>query len=232
MFRTGIVLGRGTGWLCLMRPELIIFDCDGVLIDSEFVASRVVAANLSRNGWEMDADAAMRLFMGMSILEMEPVIEGRLRRRLPEGWRAGLAGELVAALADEAVVIPGAREVLERVSGMGIPWRVASNSSDEEMAVKFGRTGLADLTAGLTFAAMKVGRPKPAPDVYLAAAASAGVAPAGCLVVEDSKLGVEGAVAAGMVCYGFDMHGDGAHLRAAGAVGVLRALDELFGVIA
>jgi HAD superfamily hydrolase (TIGR01509 family) len=214
-----------------MRPELIIFDCDGVLIDSEFVASRVVAANLSALGWEMDAAAAMRMFLGMSILEMEPIIEGRLRRGLPAEWRQGLADELVRALAAEAAVIPGARETLERVNGMGIAWRVASNSSDEEMAVKFGRTGLADLTAGLTYAAMKVGRPKPAPDVFLAAARDAGVAPERCLVVEDSVLGVAGAVAAGMVCYGFDMHGDGAHLRAAGATGVLHSLAELFEVV-
>jgi HAD superfamily hydrolase (TIGR01509 family) len=214
-----------------MRPELIIFDCDGVLVDSEFVASRVVAANLSSLGWPLDAAAAMRMFVGMSILEMEPIIEGRLRRRLPEGWRQNLADELVAALSQEAELVPGAREMLERVNRLGIPWRVASNSSDEEMAVKFRRTGLEDLTAGLTFAAMRVGRPKPAPDVYLAAAADAGAAPARCLVLEDSKLGVEGAVAAGMVCYGYAAHDDGAHLLAAGATGVLGKLDELFGVL-
>jgi HAD superfamily hydrolase (TIGR01509 family) len=131
----------------------------------------------------------------------------------------------------EAELVPGAREMLERVNRLGIPWRVASNSSDEEMAVKFRRTGLEDLTAGLTFAAMRVGRPKPAPDVYLAAAADAGAAPARCLVLEDSKLGVEGAVAAGMVCYGYAAHDDGAHLLAAGATGVLGKLDELFGVL-
>jgi HAD superfamily hydrolase (TIGR01509 family) len=214
-----------------MRPELIIFDCDGVLVDSEFVASRVVAGNLSSLGWPLDAAAAMRMFVGMSILEMEPIIEGRLRRRLPEGWRQNLADELVAALSQEAELVPGAREMLERVNRLGIPWRVASNSSDEEMAVKFRRTGLEDLTAGLTFAAMRVGRPKPAPDVYLAAAADAGAAPARCLVLEDSKLGVEGAVAAGMVCYGYAAHDDGAHLLAAGATGVLGKLDELFGVL-
>jgi HAD superfamily hydrolase (TIGR01509 family) len=214
-----------------MRPELIIFDCDGVLIDSEFVASRVVAANLSAHGWEMDEAAAMRLFMGMSIVEMEPIVEGRLRRRLPEGWRRGLVEELAAALAEEAEEIPGARAALERVNELGVPWRVASNSSDEEMAIKFGRTGMAALVAGKCFAAMRVGRAKPAPDVYLAAAADAGVSPENCLVVEDSVLGVEGGVAAGMVVYGFDRHGDGGHLRAAGARVVLRGLDELFGVL-
>jgi len=214
-----------------MRPELVIFDCDGVLIDSEFVASRVVAGNLSRHGWEMDAAAAMRLFMGMSIVEMEPMIEGRLRLRLPEGWRRGLADELLAALRDEAVEVPGAKAMLLRANELGVAWRVASNSSDEEMEVKFGRTGMAELVAEKCFAAMRVGRAKPAPDVYLAAAGDAGVAAEACLVVEDSVLGVEGAVAAGMVVYGFDRHGDGGHLRAAGAKGVLRALDELFEVL-
>jgi len=214
-----------------MRPELIIFDCDGVLIDSEFVASRVVAANLSRIGWEMDAAAAMRLFMGMSILEMEPMIEARLRRHLAPGWRAGLAAELMAALAAEAVEVPGAKAMLERVEDMGIAWRVASNSSDEEMAVKFARTGMARLVAGKIFAAMRVGRAKPAPDVFLAAAASAGVAARDCVVLEDSVLGVEGAISAGMVVYGLDRHGDGRHLVAAGAAEVFRELGELFEVI-
>ncbi len=217
------------GWL--MRPELIIFDCDGVLIDSEFVASRVVAANLSGVGWEMDAAAAMRLFMGMSIAEMEPMIEGRLRRHLPAGWRAGLVGELATALAAEAEEIPGARAMLERVNGMGIGWRVASNSSDEEMAIKFGRTGMADLVAGKTYAAMRVGRAKPAPDVFLAAAADAGVRAADCVVLEDSVLGVEGAVAAGMVCYGLDRHGDGRHLVEAGAEMVFRELGGFLEVL-
>ncbi len=217
------------GWP--MQPELIVFDCDGVLIDSEFVASRVVAANLSRVGWEMDAAAAMRLFMGMSIVEMEPLIEGRLRRHLPEGWRAGLSAELLAALRDEAVEVPGAKAMLERVNGMGIDWRVASNSSEEEMAVKFARTGMTELVAGRCFAAMRVGRAKPAPDVFLAAAADAGVAARDCIVLEDSVPGVEGAVSAGMVAYGFDRHGDGRHLLEAGADAVFRDLDELFGVI-
>ncbi len=208
------------GWL--MRPELIIFDCDGVLIDSEFVASRVVAANLSRNGWEMDAAAAMRLFMGMSIVEMEPLIEGRLRRHLAPGWRAGLVAELAAALAEEAEEIPGARALLERVNGMGIAWRVASNSSDEEMAIKFGRTGMTELVGGKCFAAMRVGRAKPA---------SAGVMPGDCVVLEDSVLGVEGAVSAGMVCYGLDRHGDGRRLIEAGAEKVFRELDGFLEVL-
>jgi HAD superfamily hydrolase (TIGR01509 family) len=211
-----------------MLPELIIFDCDGVLVDSESVASRLVAANLSRLGWAMDAQEAQRLFLGMSIIDMQPVIEAKLERVLDPGWRAELAGELVEALAVESTLIPGARAMLERVSMMGIDWRVASNSSDEELCVKFLATGLDDLMKSRAFAAARWGRPKPAPDVYLAAARDAGVAPARCLVIEDSPLGVTGAVAAGMLVYGFASHGASEDLKIAGAALVLRRLDELF----
>jgi HAD superfamily hydrolase (TIGR01509 family) len=212
-----------------MRPELIIFDCDGVLIDSEMVASRLIAANLTKLGWTMTTEESMARFLGMSILDMEPVIEARVGR-LPAGWRDGLARDLVVALGTESKLIPGARELLLRVNAMGIEWRVASNSSMEEMRVKFAKTGLAELVGEeKCFAASSVGRPKPAPDVFLAAAG--GVAPGRCLVVEDSALGVTGAVAAGMVCYGFAPHGDGAALLAAGATGLFRELDELFGVL-
>jgi HAD superfamily hydrolase (TIGR01509 family) len=212
-----------------MRPELIIFDCDGVLIDSEGVASGVTAASLSALGWEMTAEEALHRFLGMSIVDIEPLVAAHIGRPVPAGWREALARELVVALERGARLIPGAREMLLRVDELRIPWRVASNSSDEEMRVKFAKTGLSDLVEGKCFAAAGNGKPKPAPDVFLAAAG--GVSPGRCLVVEDSSLGVTGAVAAGMVCYGFDRHGDGGALLAAGAAGVLRGLEELFGVV-
>ena len=218
-----------------MPPELIIFDCDGVLIDSEGVASTVVAADLTQHGWPMTPDEAMTIFLGMSIQNMQPMIEAHLGHALPATWRNDLADKLIAALATEATLIPGAREMLERVNALGIPWRVASNSSDAEMDVKFSRTGLSDLTAGLTHAAASViakgGRPKPAPDIFLAAAASAHTDPAKCIVLEDSALGVTGAVAAGMTCYGFAPHSDGKKLLAAGATAVIHHLNDLFGLI-
>jgi HAD superfamily hydrolase (TIGR01509 family) len=213
-----------------VRPDLIIFDCDGVLIDSESIASRLIARNLTALGWPLTTEDSMALFLGMSIVDMEPIIEARLGRALPEGWRKQIAAELVVALGSEVTLIPGAREMLLRVNMLGIPWRVASNSSEEEMTAKFAHTGLDDLTVGLTYSAGSViakgGRPKPAPDVFLSAAASANVLPSRCAVLEDSVLGVTGAVAAGMTCYGFAPHGDGADLTAAGAVKILHNLDE------
>ncbi|MBU6418785.1 MAG: HAD-IA family hydrolase [Proteobacteria bacterium] len=219
-----------------MPPDLIIFDCDGVLIDSEMVASRVVAAEMTSLGWEMTPEDSMRQFLGMNLSDMVPMIEARLGILLPDGWRRDMADKLIDALSEEAVPIPGADEMLKRVTAMGFDWRVASNSSDEEMAVKFARTGLTELTAGRCVSAASViakgGKAKPAPDVFLAAAEDAKIRPERCIVLEDSRLGMRGAVAAGMICYGFDPHGDGAALRAEGAAAVFSRLDEIFGVLA
>ncbi len=219
-----------------MTPELIIFDCDGVLIDSEGVANTVIAEDLTSLGWPMDATESMRHFMGMSLTDMEPIIEAKIARQLPTEWRPELAQKLVIALGTQSKLIPGAADLLRQVTARGINWRVASNSSDEEMEVKFARTGLAALTQGRTHSAASViargGRAKPAPDVFLAAAASAAVPPKRCIVLEDSPLGVTGAVAAGMTCYGFAPHGGGETLLAAGAKSVFTRLDEILGVFA
>ncbi len=219
-----------------MNPELIIFDCDGVLIDSEGVASTIIAQELTSLGWPMDATASMSLFMGMSITDMEPIIETHLNRKLPPNWRPDLAEKLVIALGTQSKLIPGAEKMLMEVTARGIDWRIASNSSDEEMAVKFARTGLTTLTQGRAHSAASVialgGRAKPAPDVFLAAAASANTPPNRCIVLEDSPLGVTAAVAAGMTCYGFAPHGSGAALLAAGAHKIFTRLDEILGVFA
>jgi HAD superfamily hydrolase (TIGR01509 family) len=219
-----------------MNPELIIFDCDGVLIDSEGVASTIIAQELTSLGWSMDATASMSLFMGMSITDMEPIIEAKLGRKLSPNWRPDLAEKLVIALGTQSKLIPGAEKMLIEVTARGIDWRIASNSSDEEMAVKFARTGLTSLTQGRAHSAASVialgGRAKPAPDVFLAAAASANTPPDCCIVLEDSALGVTAAVAAGMTCYGFAPHGTGASLLAAGAAKIFTRLDEILGVFA
>jgi beta-phosphoglucomutase-like phosphatase (HAD superfamily) len=214
-----------------MPPELIIFDCDGVLIDSEGIASDVVARDLTAQGWPMTTGQAEAIFIGMSIQDMQPKIEAH-----PVNWRADLAAKLVDALRDAARLMPGAREALEMVNATRIPWRVASNSSDEEMDVKFARTGLTGLVAGRLYSASRIiaagGRPKPAPDIYLTAARDAGISPAACLVVEDSVVGVTAAVAAGMSVIGLAPHDDGARLRAAGATATMRHLNELSGALA
>ena len=124
----------------------------------------------------------------------------------------------------------GAREALASVTALGLIWRIASNSSDLEMNAKFGRTGWTDLVAGRTHSAHELvrlgGAAKPAPDVYLAAATADQVEPAHCLVIEDSVAGVTAARAAGMDCLGLAQSGDGAALRAAGAI-PFRSMHDL-----
>jgi HAD superfamily hydrolase (TIGR01509 family) len=199
------------------RLRLVIFDCDGVLIDSEPVVNRVVAEELTRLGWPMTAEESCARFLGLDLNAMVPLIEMAVGRPLPATWQGAMQAWIVAALRDDAPMVPGAREALEATTALGLPWRVASNSSHEEMRAKFSRNGLLQAVAGRLHSFTDVARGKPAPDLFLAAAAAEGVMPAECLVVEDSVPGVTGAVAAEMACFGLARHGGGAALAAAGA---------------
>jgi beta-phosphoglucomutase-like phosphatase (HAD superfamily) len=213
------------------RPlELVIFDCDGVLIDSEALCNRVVAQLLTADGWAMTAEECEHRFTGMSFYAMQPVIETRLGRSLGSGWVDRLVSVVIDAMAFEVEPVPGARQALEATTALGLPWRIASNSSHPEMEAKFGRAGWPDLVAGRMHSAVDVialgGAGKPAPDVFLAAAAAETIAPAHCLVIEDSVTGANAARAAGMDCLALVPHGDGAALRAAGAM-PFRSMHDL-----
>ncbi len=197
--------------------RLVIFDCDGVLVDSERVSNRVLAEDLTKRGWPMSGEEAEHLFLGISIEAIERHAEAVLERPLPADWREHIKNAIVDAMSHEAVAIPGAIETLRALTARGIAWRVASNSSHAEMAAKFQRLGIASMVAGRLHSFEDVARSKPAPDVYLAAASTEGVEPRECLVIEDSVPGVTAAIAAGMDCLGFDRSADGRSLRDAGA---------------
>lgn len=207
--------------------RLLIWDCDGVLVDSEGPANRVAAEEVTRLGWPMTQQESMDAFVGLRLSDMPPLIEARTGRPVPPGWVEMLRTRIIDTLAAEVQAMPGAADAWRAAAAMGLAQRVASNSSHEEMRVKFDRTGLASLVAGRVHSARDVGRGKPAPDLFLASAAAEGVPPGACLVVEDSVPGTQGAVAAGMACIGFDPHGDGARLLEAGAARVLHDLAEL-----
>ncbi len=207
---------------CIAAPlELVIFDCDGVLIDSEPVCDRVVAAELAELGLPITPAECHDQFIGMSFYDMQPVIEAKLDRSLGITWVDDLVARLTAVLHTEAKPIPGAREALAAVAALGLPYRIASNSSHREMNAKFACAGLTELVAGRVHSAVDIiaagGRGKPAPDVFLAAATAEGVASEHCVVIEDSIPGVRGAIAAGMECLGFSPSGDNAGLRSTGA---------------
>ncbi len=197
---------------------LVIFDCDGVLIDSEPVTNRICAAAISRLGWQMSAATCQQLFLGMNLDEMMPVIEARLGRPIPGDWPVRLEQEIAAAMRREARLMPGAKQALEAAAALGLPFRVASNSSHVELAAKLTRTGISDMLAGRTHSYHDVPLGKPAPDLFLAAAGAEKVPPASCLVIEDSLPGVLGAKSAGMTCLGFCPQGEGCALGQAGAM--------------
>lgn len=198
--------------------RLVIFDCDGVIIDSEAIAGRITAASLSELGWAMTAEEAQHRFVGMGLVDIMPLVATAIGRPVPADWRHDLKRRYVTALAEEVTTVPGAVEAMRALSACGMVWRVASNSSHEEMAVKFGRVGLTDFVAGRLHSYTDVPRAKPEPDLFLATAAAEGVKPAECVVIEDSIVGARAAAAAGMDCLAYVPYGDGATLRQTGAV--------------
>ena len=206
--------------------RLVIFDCDGVLVDSEGPAAQVSAREVSALGWPMTADEAMARFIGLRLSDMPALVTAHTGRPVPPGWVEHLRDRMIEAFANDMQPMPGAAAALRATTALGLPYRVASNSSHEEMRVKFARTGLAQLVEGRVHSARDVAAGKPAPDVFLAAAAAESVAPEACIVVEDSLPGIRGAMAAGMTCIGLDPHGPGDALRAAGARPI-RSLSEL-----
>jgi len=209
----------------------ILFDCDGVLADSEPVVNRVVAADLSARGWTITPDEAGAIFLGMSFPTIVPIIEARVGP-LPADWPEVLKHRTAETMAREVTPVPGAAEVLAAVRAAGVPVALASNSSRVELAAKLTRLGFTETFGGRIFSFEDVPKPKPEPDVYLAAAAACGADPAACVVVEDSAAGVRAGVAAGCTVFGFAHVTEPEVLLAAGAHSVftdLLQLPELLG---
>lgn len=174
----------------------VLFDCDGVLADSESIANRIVAEELTALGWALDAHAAQREFLGLALPDMCPVIERRVGP-LPTGWASRLGKRIAQAMEHEVQPMPGAATALARLAEAGLPMAVCSNSSRGELAMKMRVLGFSRYVAPRIFSFQDVARPKPAPDLYLTAAEACGVAPGACLVVEDSAAGIAAGMAAG-----------------------------------
>jgi HAD superfamily hydrolase (TIGR01509 family) len=202
--------------------RLVIFDCDGVLIDSEALCDRVLSRHLHATGWKLSPADCHHKFLGLTFPDIQSAAETHLARALPADWVLQLVQSVTTAMAQEVEPIPGARHAIEATIALGLPFRIASNSSRPELEAKFARTGLAPLVAGRVHSAYDLiarGKSgKPAPDLFLEAAAAENIPPEACLVIEDSIPGVQAAIAAGMTCLGFAPDTDGAHLRREGAL--------------
>lgn len=210
---------------------LVIFDCDGVLVDSELIALEELAAMMTDYGHPMSVAACQEAFMGRHNADIIRGIEARLGRSLPgEGPR--MRQRMLARLERELKPVAGAADVLARLDGQRC---VASSSDHNRVALTLRWTGL-DRFFDHIFSGVDVARGKPAPDLFRHAAATMGVAPVDCVVIEDSAMGVQAGVAAGMRVIGFTggLHTDAGHaerLRAAGAKAIVAAMADLPGAL-
>ncbi|MFF7989665.1 HAD family hydrolase [Kitasatospora xanthocidica] len=180
--------------------ELVIFDCDGVLVDSEVIAVRVLVRLGEEYGWALSEAEAIERFVGRSEAANHATVAERLGEETATVWDKRFR-ELHAEAVDAGLTpVDGLPEALAAIT---LPTCVASSGPHEKMRHTLGRTGLHDRFAGRIFSATDVGRGKPAPDLFLHAARSMGVDPAACVVVEDSLPGVQAARAAGMRALGY-----------------------------
>jgi HAD superfamily hydrolase (TIGR01509 family) len=182
------------------RIELVIFDCDGVLVDSERLAVRIDVQVLTQLGWVMTEAEVIERFVGLSDATIRTAIEAHIGRRLADEWEQEFQHLYRAAFAAELTAVDGVGEALDGISTQTC---VASSGTHEKMRFTLGLTGLLARFEGRMFSVTEVGRGKPAPDLFLHAAARMGVAPAACAVVEDSRFGIEAAHAAGMRPFGY-----------------------------
>jgi HAD superfamily hydrolase (TIGR01509 family) len=211
--------------------QLVIFDCDGVLVDSESISRGVLARLLTAEGRPTTLAQARRDYQGLLLSEVRESAEAKLGRALPEDWLADFERERAELFAQQLEPVPGAADTVERVSEAGLQVCVASQGKLEKTRLSLELTGLRRLFPDRAlFSASSVPRGKPHPDLFLHAASAMGVEPAGCVVVEDTASGARAAVSAGMRVFGYVADGDEAALRSAGAE-TFRSMTELPGLL-
>ena len=209
-----------------MRYDLIIFDNDGVLVDSEPISNRHLAAYLTELGVPTSYEDSLRDYMGSAMHRVHDLVLERTGRRLPEDFDDVLHARIFASFERELRPVPGAVDVLEKLAADGVPYCVASSGSHQKIRVGHCTAGLQRwFQEDRIFSSQDVGRGKPAPDLFLYTAERMGVAPERCAVVEDSPLGVQAAVAAGMDVYGFTAMTPAERLT--GATQLFSHMDEL-----
>lgn len=180
--------------------ELVVFDCDGVLVDSEVISIRVDQRVLADLGWELELDEIVERFVGKSEAHFIAAVEQKLGVRLDEGWDRDYGQWYREAFERDLEAVDGVEEALD---GLPLPHCVASSGSHDKMRRTLGKTGLLRRFQGRIFSATEVAHGKPAPDLFLHAAESLNTAPERCAVVEDSAYGVQAARAAGMHVFAY-----------------------------
>lgn len=217
-----------------MIPRLVVFDCDGVLVDTEPPQAVVLAAVLAEHGAPVTPDDVLGRYTGFALEAIADDLAERIGVRLPAGWAQVFRDRRGPAFEEAGIdAIPGARAAVEAVRDAGVPYGVASQGRLDKTALTLRLSGLADLfPEDVRFSADQVARPKPAPDLFLHAARALGGDPGRTVVVEDSVPGATAARAAGMRVLGFAADGDPEALRAVGAepFGAMAELPGLLGL--
>ncbi|MEO8242407.1 MAG: HAD family phosphatase [bacterium] len=213
-----------------MTPKAVLFDCDGVVVDSEGMSFDLLAEQLVLYGHPMNHDEMRKLFLGGT---MRSFMEAARARGvpLPDGWVEAQYQRMYDRLAQGTPLVQGILAVLDALDAAGILYAMGSNGPLRKMEVTLSQhPGLVERFRGHIYSAQALGAPKPAPDVYLHAAQALGVAPGDCVVVEDSASGLQAAMAARMRGFGYAAEDDGAQLAALGAT-VFHRMADLPGLL-
>jgi len=215
--------------------DAVLFDCDGVLVDSEPITCRVLAEMLGELGWPISVHETMERFIGKMVKDQASLIRERTGFALTEGWLASFRARRDDALTRELAAVPGAIAAVDALSAR-LPGRmaVASGADRGKILLQLGKIGLLPRFQGQVYSGQEMPRSKPFPDVYLAAAEGLNVDPRRCAVVEDTVTGAAAGVAAGATVFGYSPaeagHSGAQALRAAGVVAIftdMRALPDV-----
>lgn len=208
--------------------DLVIFDCDGVLVDSERASNQVLARLLSEIGVRLTFEETVENFIGLSLPQTLQRAEELLGGPPPENFLPELKRRTRRRFETELAPVPGAEEVL---STLPVPYCVASNGNRAKMLFTLSKTGLLHRFDRRMFSAEDVAVPKPAPDLFLHAADTLGARPENCIVVEDTPGGISAARCAGMRVYAYAGLTPRSKLLSAGPTGVIRSLPELLPIV-
>ncbi|GIZ51802.1 HAD family hydrolase [Noviherbaspirillum aridicola] len=211
----------------MKKFDMVAFDCDGVLVDSEPVTCGVLAAMLCELGWQITLEETIHTFVGRLVRDEIPLIEQRTGRPAPADFYQQFVARRDAALREAIEPVRHVADAIARLDAAGMRFCVASGADRAKMQLTLGKTGLLPWFDGKMFSGLEVPRSKPAPDVYLEAARVMGVAPARCLVIEDTPTGIRAGRDAGMTVYGYAERMDAQLLLEAGAERVFDDMAQL-----
>ena len=220
-----------------MKFEAVLFDCDGVLVDSEPITNGVLRDMLAERGWVLTVQECMRLFVGKAVKDESALIEAHTGQPVTEAWLASFRERRNVGLVERVTPIPGALQAAAAIYALyGGRIACASGADRYKVELQMDKCGLMPYFRGRIFSGHETPRSKPWPDVYLAAAAALGVDPARCAVVEDTVTGVMAGVDAGATVFGYSPpeagHDAPGQLRQAGAVHIFTSMDDLVALLA